>query len=128
MECVQQCPCLPALEGCFGRVIPLGTLADLCGVSAAIRAFVAGVGGRTRNRMKPQIRNGKHRPPPGRLIRRVHPEREPSSLSRAERWLFGLLFASTLAALAQQILVARHFAERMPEIAERVRHWFTAAV
>ena len=58
----------------------------------------------------------------------VHPEREESSLSRAERWLFGLLFASTLGALAQQVLVARHFAERMPEIAERVRHWFTAAV
>ena len=125
---MQESPCLLALDGCLIQGIPLGTQADVCGVLAFVLAFVAGVGGRKRNRMKPQIRNGKHRPPPGRLIRRVHPEREPSSLSRAERWLFGLLFASTLAALAQQILVARHFAERMPEIAERVRHWFTAAV
>ena len=128
MECVQECPCLQALEGCLVWGLPLGTQADLCGVLAFILAFVAGVGGRKRIRMKPQIRNGEHRPPPGRLIRRVHPEREESSLSRAERWLFGLLFASTLAALAQQILVARHFAERMPEIAERVRHWFTAVM
>lgn len=125
---MQESPCLQALDGCLIQGIPLGTQADLCGVLAFVLAFVAGVGGRKRNRMKPLIRNGKHRPPPGRLIRRVHPEREQSSLSRAERWLFGLLFASTLAALAQQILVARHFAERMPEIAELVRHWFTAAV
>ena len=49
-------------------------------------------------------------------------------MSRAERWLIGLLFAFTLAALTQQNLVPRHFVERMPEVAERVRHWFTAVV
>lgn len=64
--------------------------------------------------------------------RPVPPEPAPgesrSALSRGERWLFGLLFAATAVALAQQVSTARHFANRVPEIAEMVRHWFTNAV
>lgn len=64
--------------------------------------------------------------------RPIAPESAPgesrSALSGGERWLFGLLFAATVAALAQQVPAARHFATRVPEIAEMVRHWFTNAV
>lgn len=55
-------------------------------------------------------------------------EESRSAVSRGERWLFGLLFAATAAVLAQQVSTARHFATRVPEIAEMVRHWFTNAV
>lgn len=78
--------------------------------------------------MKPETRNGRHRPPTEPANRSANVDRDEAPLSRAERWLFGLLFASTLAGLFQQILTARHFAERMPEIAELVRHWLSAAV
>jgi hypothetical protein len=49
-------------------------------------------------------------------------------LSRGERWLFGLLFAAGVLALAQQASTALHFATRVPEIAEMVRHWFANVV
>ena len=64
--------------------------------------------------------------------RSVPPESAPresrSALSRGERWLFGLLFAAAAVALVQQVYTARHFATRVPEIAEMVRHWFANAV
>ncbi|MFO1461183.1 MAG: hypothetical protein U1G08_17485 [Verrucomicrobiota bacterium] len=51
-----------------------------------------------------------------------------SALSKGERWLFGLLIAASAMALVQQVATARHFAARVPEIAEMVRHWFANVV
>lgn len=71
-----------------------------------------------------RCRRPRSRPNPAEFV----PGESRPAMSRGERWLFGLLFVAAAVALAQQLSNTLHFATRVPEIAEMVRHWFANAV
>lgn len=54
--------------------------------------------------------------------------REAPENSRAELWMFGLLLASAVTALALHTESALGFARRMPEIAAAIRQWLAPLV